>query len=61
MDGGNPPLHGEEMAVVAISIADRNDHSPIFEMNVFVGFVVENTTKFHPPFRVNATDYDDGE
>ena len=60
-DNGSPPLYGEEMAIVRISIADKNDHSPHFVMNVFEGYVVENTTEFVPPFRVNATDHDDGE
>lgn len=55
-DFGTPRLSGTTM--VAIAVADRNDHSPIFEQNEYRETIRENVEEGYPILQLRATDLD---
>ncbi|XP_072305440.1 cadherin EGF LAG seven-pass G-type receptor 3 isoform X2 [Eucyclogobius newberryi] len=55
-DFGMPRLSGTTM--VAITVADRNDHSPIFEQNEYRETIRENVEEGYPILQLRATDMD---
>ncbi|KAM8862615.1 cadherin EGF LAG seven-pass G-type receptor 3 isoform 2-T2 [Spinachia spinachia] len=55
-DHGSSRLSGTTM--VAITIADRNDHSPIFEQTEYRETIRENVEEGYPILQLRATDLD---
>nr|XP_061802762.1 cadherin EGF LAG seven-pass G-type receptor 3-like [Nerophis lumbriciformis] len=55
-DHGSPRLSGTTM--VAITVADRNDHSPIFEQTEYRETIRENVEEGYPILQLRATDLD---
>uniref|UniRef100_A0A8D3E5A0 Cadherin, EGF LAG seven-pass G-type receptor 3 n=1 Tax=Scophthalmus maximus TaxID=52904 RepID=A0A8D3E5A0_SCOMX len=55
-DHGSPRLSGTTM--VAITVADRNDHSPIFEQTEYRETIRENVEEGYPILQLRATDSD---
>uniref|UniRef100_A0A3Q3M9M0 Cadherin, EGF LAG seven-pass G-type receptor 3 n=1 Tax=Mastacembelus armatus TaxID=205130 RepID=A0A3Q3M9M0_9TELE len=55
-DFGSPRLSGTTM--VAITVADRNDHSPIFEQTEYRETIRENVEEGYPILQLRATDSD---
>uniref|UniRef100_A0A4W5RPL4 Cadherin EGF LAG seven-pass G-type receptor 3 n=1 Tax=Hucho hucho TaxID=62062 RepID=A0A4W5RPL4_9TELE len=55
-DHGSPRLSGTTM--VAITVADRNDHSPIFEHAEYRETIRENVEEGYPILQLRATDLD---
>ncbi|CAL8252296.1 unnamed protein product [Arctogadus glacialis] len=55
-DSGSPRLSGTTM--VAITVADRNDHSPIFEQTEYRETIRENVEEGYPILQLRATDLD---
>ncbi|KAM9785655.1 LOW QUALITY PROTEIN: cadherin EGF LAG seven-pass G-type receptor 3 [Neosynchiropus ocellatus] len=55
-DHGSPRLSGTTM--VAITVSDRNDHSPIFEQNEYRETIRENVEEGYPILQLRATDLD---
>ncbi|XP_038149789.1 cadherin EGF LAG seven-pass G-type receptor 3 isoform X2 [Cyprinodon tularosa] len=55
-DHGSPRLSGTTM--VAISVSDRNDHSPIFEQSEYRETIRENVEEGYPILQLRATDSD---
>lgn len=55
-DHGSPRLSGTTM--VAITVADRNDHSPIFEHTEYRETIRENVEEGYPILQLRATDLD---
>uniref|UniRef100_A0AAQ6IE98 Cadherin, EGF LAG seven-pass G-type receptor 3 n=1 Tax=Anabas testudineus TaxID=64144 RepID=A0AAQ6IE98_ANATE len=55
-DYGSPRLSGTTM--VAITVADRNDHSPIFEQTEYRETIRENVEEGYPILQLRATDSD---
>ncbi|XP_077574235.1 cadherin EGF LAG seven-pass G-type receptor 3 isoform X3 [Stigmatopora nigra] len=55
-DHGSPRLSGTTM--VAITVADRNDHSPIFEQMEYRETIRENVEEGYPILQLRATDLD---
>ncbi|XP_051913284.1 cadherin EGF LAG seven-pass G-type receptor 3 isoform X2 [Hippocampus zosterae] len=55
-DRGSPRLSGTTM--VAITVADRNDHSPIFEQTEYRETIRENVEEGYPILQLRATDLD---
>ncbi|XP_054868978.1 cadherin EGF LAG seven-pass G-type receptor 3 isoform X3 [Amphiprion ocellaris] len=55
-DYGSPRLSGTTM--VAITVADRNDHSPIFEQSEYRETIRENVEEGYPILQLRATDSD---
>uniref|UniRef100_A0A3B3ZF42 Uncharacterized protein n=1 Tax=Periophthalmus magnuspinnatus TaxID=409849 RepID=A0A3B3ZF42_9GOBI len=55
-DFGIPRLSGTTM--VAITVADRNDHYPIFEHNEYKETIRENVEEGYPILQLRATDMD---
>uniref|UniRef100_A0A3P8T4D3 Cadherin EGF LAG seven-pass G-type receptor 3 n=1 Tax=Amphiprion percula TaxID=161767 RepID=A0A3P8T4D3_AMPPE len=55
-DYGSPRLSGTTM--VAINVADRNDHSPIFEQSEYRETIRENVEEGYPILQLRATDSD---
>ncbi|CAL9702829.1 unnamed protein product [Knipowitschia caucasica] len=55
-DFGIPRLSGTTM--VAITVADRNDHSPMFEQNEYRETIRENVEEGYPILQLRATDMD---
>ncbi|XP_068997688.1 cadherin EGF LAG seven-pass G-type receptor 3 isoform X2 [Embiotoca jacksoni] len=55
-DHGSPRLSGTTM--VAINVADRNDHSPIFEQIEYRETIRENVEEGYPILQLRATDSD---
>ncbi|KAM6977742.1 cadherin EGF LAG seven-pass G-type receptor 3 [Aplochiton taeniatus] len=56
LDHGSPRLSGTTM--VAITVADRNDHSPIFEQAEYRETIRENVEEGYPILQLRATDLD---
>ncbi|MEQ2197410.1 hypothetical protein XENOCAPTIV_029021, partial [Xenoophorus captivus] len=55
-DHGSPRLSGTTM--VAITVSDRNDHSPIFEQSEYRETIRENVEEGYPILQLRATDSD---
>ncbi|XP_019944637.2 cadherin EGF LAG seven-pass G-type receptor 3 isoform X2 [Paralichthys olivaceus] len=55
-DYGSPRLSGTTM--VAITVSDRNDHSPIFEQAEYRETIRENVEEGYPILQLRATDSD---
>ncbi|XP_029013002.1 cadherin EGF LAG seven-pass G-type receptor 3 isoform X2 [Betta splendens] len=55
-DYGSPRLSGTTM--VAITVSDRNDHSPIFEQTEYRETIRENVEEGYPILQLRATDSD---
>ncbi|XP_071331336.1 cadherin EGF LAG seven-pass G-type receptor 3 isoform X3 [Trachinotus anak] len=55
-DYGSPRLSGTTM--VAITVSDRNDHSPIFEQSEYRETIRENVEEGYPILQLRATDSD---
>ncbi|XP_062248935.1 cadherin EGF LAG seven-pass G-type receptor 3 [Platichthys flesus] len=55
-DSGSPRLSGTTM--VAITVSDRNDHSPIFEQTEYRETIRENVEEGYPILQLRATDSD---
>uniref|UniRef100_A0A4W6GA12 Cadherin EGF LAG seven-pass G-type receptor 3 n=1 Tax=Lates calcarifer TaxID=8187 RepID=A0A4W6GA12_LATCA len=55
-DHGSPRLSGTTM--VAITVSDRNDHSPIFEQTEYRETIRENVEEGYPILQLRATDSD---
>ncbi|KAM7412298.1 hypothetical protein PAMA_021990 [Pampus argenteus] len=55
-DHGSPRLSGTTM--VAITVSDRNDHSPIFEQTEYRETIRENVEEGYPILQLRATDLD---
>ncbi|KAM9855191.1 cadherin EGF LAG seven-pass G-type receptor 3 [Aulostomus maculatus] len=55
-DHGSPRLSGTTM--VAITVSDRNDHSPIFEQAEYRETIRENVEEGYPILQLRATDLD---
>ncbi|XP_067097012.1 LOW QUALITY PROTEIN: cadherin EGF LAG seven-pass G-type receptor 3 [Osmerus mordax] len=55
-DHGSPRLSGTTM--VAITVADRNDHSPVFEQTEYRETIRENVEEGYPILQLRATDLD---
>ncbi|XP_056155459.1 LOW QUALITY PROTEIN: cadherin EGF LAG seven-pass G-type receptor 3 [Lampris incognitus] len=55
-DYGSPRLSGTTM--VAITVSDRNDHSPIFEQIEYRETIRENVEEGYPILQLRATDLD---
>ncbi|XP_061664962.1 cadherin EGF LAG seven-pass G-type receptor 3 [Syngnathoides biaculeatus] len=55
-DHGSPRLSGTTM--VAITVGDRNDHSPIFEQTEYRETIRENVEEGYPILQLRATDLD---
>lgn len=55
-DHGSPRLSGTTM--VAITISDRNDHSPVFEQTEYRETIRENVEEGYPILQLRATDHD---
>ncbi|KAG7263647.1 hypothetical protein CRUP_032047 [Coryphaenoides rupestris] len=55
-DFGSPRLSGTTM--VAITVSDRNDHSPIFEQTEYRETIRENVEEGYPILQLRATDLD---
>lgn len=55
-DFGSPRLSGTTM--VAVTISDRNDHSPIFEQTEYRETIRENVEEGYPILQLRATDLD---
>ncbi|KAM9342473.1 cadherin EGF LAG seven-pass G-type receptor 3 [Pholidichthys leucotaenia] len=55
-DFGTPRLSGTTM--VAITVSDRNDHSPIFEQSEYRETIRENVEEGYPILQLRATDSD---
>ncbi|XP_056241015.1 cadherin EGF LAG seven-pass G-type receptor 3 isoform X3 [Seriola aureovittata] len=55
-DNGSPRLSGTTM--VAITVSDRNDHSPIFEQSEYRETIRENVEEGYPILQLRATDSD---
>lgn len=55
-DLGSPRLSGTTM--VAITVSDRNDHSPIFEQTEYRETIRENVEEGYPILQLRATDSD---
>ncbi|XP_013857210.1 cadherin EGF LAG seven-pass G-type receptor 3 isoform X3 [Austrofundulus limnaeus] len=55
-DHGSPRLSGTTM--VAITVSDRNDHSPIFEQAEYRETIRENVEEGYPILQLRATDSD---
>ncbi|KAM3837963.1 cadherin EGF LAG seven-pass G-type receptor 3-like, partial [Diretmus argenteus] len=55
-DYGSPRLSGTTM--VAITVSDRNDHSPIFEQTEYRETIRENVEEGYPILQLRATDLD---
>ncbi|CAJ1055482.1 cadherin EGF LAG seven-pass G-type receptor 3 [Xyrichtys novacula] len=55
-DFGSPRLSGTTM--VAITVSDRNDHSPIFEQAEYRETIRENVEEGYPILQLRATDLD---
>ncbi|TSO77714.1 Cadherin EGF LAG seven-pass G-type receptor 3 [Bagarius yarrelli] len=56
IDHGSPRLSGTTM--VAITVSDRNDHSPIFEQTEYRETIRENVEEGYPILQLRATDLD---
>ncbi|XP_069499437.1 cadherin EGF LAG seven-pass G-type receptor 3 isoform X2 [Ambystoma mexicanum] len=56
MDNGAPRLSATTM--VAITVADRNDHSPVFEQAEYRETIRENVEEGYPILQLRATDGD---
>uniref|UniRef100_A0A8C1TA76 Cadherin, EGF LAG seven-pass G-type receptor 3 n=1 Tax=Cyprinus carpio TaxID=7962 RepID=A0A8C1TA76_CYPCA len=55
-DHGSPRLSGTTM--VTITVADRNDHSPVFEQTEYRETIRENVEEGYPILQLRATDLD---
>uniref|UniRef100_A0A8D0CH87 Cadherin EGF LAG seven-pass G-type receptor 3 n=1 Tax=Scleropages formosus TaxID=113540 RepID=A0A8D0CH87_SCLFO len=55
-DHGSPRLSGTTM--VAITVSDRNDHSPVFEQTEYRETIRENVEEGYPILQLRATDLD---
>ncbi len=55
-DHGSPRLSGTTM--VTITLADRNDHSPVFEQTEYRETIRENVEEGYPILQLRATDLD---
>ncbi|XP_076133414.1 cadherin EGF LAG seven-pass G-type receptor 3 [Alosa pseudoharengus] len=55
-DHGSPRLSGTTM--VAITVADRNDHPPVFEQTEYRETIRENVEEGYPILQLRATDLD---
>uniref|UniRef100_A0A667XKB3 Cadherin EGF LAG seven-pass G-type receptor 3 n=1 Tax=Myripristis murdjan TaxID=586833 RepID=A0A667XKB3_9TELE len=55
-DYGSPRLSGTTM--VAITVSDRNDHSPVFEQSEYRETIRENVEEGYPILQLRATDLD---
>lgn len=55
-DHGSPRLSGTTM--VAITVSDRNDHSPVFEQTEYRETIRENVEEGYPILQLRATDSD---
>ena len=55
-DHGSPHLSGTTM--VAITVADRNDHPPVFEQTEYRETIRENVEEGYPILQLRATDLD---
>ena len=58
IDGGTPMLSG--IAIVRITVSDINDNSPVFDQNIIMEEVPENSSIGHSVITVSATDEDEG-
>uniref|UniRef100_A0A3B3SWI4 Cadherin EGF LAG seven-pass G-type receptor 3 n=1 Tax=Paramormyrops kingsleyae TaxID=1676925 RepID=A0A3B3SWI4_9TELE len=56
VDHGSPRLSGTTM--VAITVSDRNDHSPVFEQSEYRETIRENVEEGYPILQLRATDLD---
>ncbi|XP_075430641.1 cadherin EGF LAG seven-pass G-type receptor 3 isoform X2 [Ascaphus truei] len=56
IDHGNPRLSATTM--VAITVTDRNDHSPVFEQTEYRESIRENVEEGYPILQLRATDID---
>ncbi|KAG5837852.1 hypothetical protein ANANG_G00217420 [Anguilla anguilla] len=56
VDHGSPRLSGTTM--VAITVSDRNDHSPVFEQGEYRETIRENVEEGYPILQLRATDLD---
>ncbi|KAJ8384168.1 hypothetical protein AAFF_G00207860 [Aldrovandia affinis] len=56
IDHGSPRLSGTTM--VAITVSDRNDHSPVFEQSEYRETIRENVEEGYPILQLRATDLD---
>ena len=59
VDSGNPPLTGS--AMVILTVTDKNDHSPEFDIDSFQFFVPENSNPDTYVGTLNAVDKDEGD
>ncbi|XP_035377944.1 cadherin EGF LAG seven-pass G-type receptor 3 isoform X2 [Electrophorus electricus] len=55
-DHGSPRVSGTTM--VAITVSDRNDHSPVFEQTEYRETIRENVEESYPILQLRATDLD---
>ncbi|XP_063045462.1 protocadherin alpha-3-like [Engraulis encrasicolus] len=55
-DSGNPPL--SSMKTITVMVADVNDNSPVFTINPYTFYVVENNVPGEAVFSITASDRD---